>query len=207
MTKVCAGCAVERPLLSFYVKKSGKPTSRCKECIKSESGKWRASNPGKLAAYCRAWRLDNLAKSRAGAKYWAQRNPERKKANDKRWHAENKHLQPIYQAKWNEKNRERVLEMQRRWGRNNPDVVRRKTARRNAAKLNATPRWADQEEIACIYNEAATLTRLTGIEHHVDHIVPLRSKLVCGLHVPDNLQILARQENLAKSNKQWPGMP
>ena len=54
----------------------------------------------------------------------------------------------------------------------------------------------DHERIKAIYREAAAREG----EWHVDHIIPLRGKLVCGLHVPDNLQILPGAENRRKSN-------
>lgn len=73
-------------------------------------------------------------------------------------------------------------------------------ARRHAAKLQRTPPWANQRAISGVYALARRLTRLTGLEHHVDHIVPLQGKLVCGLHVHTNLQILPGPENCRKNN-------
>lgn len=64
--------------------------------------------------------------------------------------------------------------------------------------------WADQAKIKEIYVEAARLTLVTGIEHQVDHIIPLRHPLVCGLHHEDNLQILTATENRSKGNKWLP---
>lgn len=76
-----------------------------------------------------------------------------------------------------------------------------------AAKLRATPAWADLSEISCIYKEAERLTQETGIPYHVDHIVPLKSPLVCGLHTPANLTPLPASENCSKGNRWWPGHP
>lgn len=74
---------------------------------------------------------------------------------------------------------------------------------RRAAKVNATPGWltqADRREIASIYERAALLTAATGERHEVDHVVPLRSSVVCGLHVPWNLEVIKAYKNRAKSN-------
>ena len=85
------------------------------------------------------------------------------------------------------------------WSEANPDKVNAFSAKRRAAKLNRTPAWANQKAIADFYLDAQVRT-LDGVEHHVDHIIPLQGKLVSGLHCEANLQVITAQENLAKSN-------
>lgn len=67
-------------------------------------------------------------------------------------------------------------------------------AQKRAKKFKATPGWADLEKIKAIYK-----ARPDG--HHVDHIVPLNSPIVCGLHWEGNLQYLPAKENMSKKNK------
>lgn len=76
-----------------------------------------------------------------------------------------------------------------------------RTAKRRADKLNATPKWSNLEAIRRIYKEAKELCKKTGEEYHVDHIIPLKSKIVCGLHVPENLRIISAFDNLSKGNR------
>lgn len=68
------------------------------------------------------------------------------------------------------------------------------SAKKRGLKHKATPPWADQEKIKAIYRG-----RPPG--HHVDHIVPLVSRVVCGLHCEANLQYLPAKENMRKKNK------
>jgi hypothetical protein len=88
-----------------------------------------------------------------------------------------------------------------RWRLKNLAQCAARTRRRDAAKRGATPSWADQEAIKAFYIEARRLTDLTGVPHEVDHIYPLVSNTMCGLHVEFNLQILTKSANSAKKNK------
>lgn len=72
------------------------------------------------------------------------------------------------------------------------------TARQTRIK-KATPSWANLDDIKYFYVEAQRLTKETGIPHEVDHIIPIKGKLVSGLHVPANLQILTEKENQTKN--------
>mgnify|MGYP003114242515 CR=1 FL=1 len=100
-------------------------------------------------------------------------------------------------------NREALINQCREYFKNNPHIFVAKTNKRRAKKLNATPDWLTVEqidEIKAKYKEAKELETLTGEKHHVDHIVPLNNVLVCGLHVPWNLQVIPASVNLRKSN-------
>jgi ribosomal protein L3 len=76
-------------------------------------------------------------------------------------------------------------------------------SKRRAAKIKQMPKWLtaeQQEEIKQIYRDAKTLESVFPWKQHVDHIIPLKGDGVSGLHVPWNLQILSKRQNLAKSN-------
>ena len=65
----------------------------------------------------------------------------------------------------------------------------------------ATPPWVDRVEISKIYREARRLSDETGVEHHVDHVIPIQHPDICGLHVPWNLRVIPASENCAKGNR------
>jgi hypothetical protein len=64
----------------------------------------------------------------------------------------------------------------------------------------ATPPWADLDSIRGVYEAAVSLTNSTGQPYEVDHIIPLRGKNVCGLHVPENLRVIPKRDNRRKAN-------
>lgn len=90
------------------------------------------------------------------------------------------------------------------WVKKNAERANAKTALRRAMRKQATPTWltdADRSQMLEFYVQAQERSKATGIKHEVDHIVPLKHDLVCGLHVPWNLQILTAAQNRAKRNQ------
>lgn len=66
--------------------------------------------------------------------------------------------------------------------------------------LRSLPPWQAVAELRAIQQRARTLTELTGVEHHICHVVPLTHPRVCGLTVPWNLEIKPGRVNLSQSN-------
>jgi len=97
-------------------------------------------------------------------------------------------------------NIERLKDTNRKYYQANKSAFYEHAARKRALKRRAVPKWYDYEKIKRVYEEA----RKRG--WHVDHIVPLVSDKVCGLHTYDNLQILEPELNLTKNNHWWPEM-
>jgi hypothetical protein len=81
-----------------------------------------------------------------------------------------------------------------------------KAIRRKRVIEGATPPWATHEKVLEIYEQARKISELTGVQHHVDHVVPLTSAKVCGLHNEFNLRVIPATDNLKKHNRTWPGM-
>jgi 5-methylcytosine-specific restriction endonuclease McrA len=102
----------------------------------------------------------------------------------------------------------KTLEQRRRheraWKLNNPGKKTAHVAKRQATKIQATPKWLSKQqllEIREFYIIAKELQWLSEEPLQVDHIMPLRGKDSCGLHVPWNLQILPRNINIRKGNR------
>ena len=211
-TKICSSCKKDKPINQFsnHTKSIDGKSSNCLVCMKSKEKELKVGKKRKKkykqpikrkCACCKVkFPIGEFSKrgiqSNGHIKYgsyckqcvsdknntWRQTNPETYKE--------------CMTAGW------------KKYRDENPDRYSAQRAKHRAVKIKATPIWFDEgkEAVVKMYAESIKKTKETGIMHHVDHIVPLNSKKVCGLHCVDNLQVLTAKENLIKSNLVWPDM-
>jgi|APSaa5957512535_1039671.scaffolds.fasta_scaffold199828_2 hypothetical protein len=137
-------------------------------------------------AYIKEYRIKNKAEMAKWQKEYREKNKERLIVYEKERYVRRKESRAIYIKKWSTENKDKVNAI---------------SARRRAAKLNATPAWADKEAIDRMYTVSNFLTNKLGEPHHVDHVIPLQGKNICGLHVEYNLDVIPAVDNLSKGNK------
>lgn len=184
MNKKCTKCEIIKPIDEFS-RDNHRPDGKCVRC-----------------KACR--RLAYLANKEVVAAASAKHYRDNKGRHDElslAYYYANQRRRSEKMAEWYRNNVELVAANVAAYRAAHPGFGAAKTAQRRAHEIKATPPWANIDAIKAIYLEAARLTRVTGVPHHVDHIVPLRGKNVCGLHVEGNLQILTAKENVSKSNK------
>ena len=150
--------------------------------------KYRLANKEKATEYYKQYRLKNREKLIAYKKAWVEANPEKVKQDSKKRYEEKKSQIKLYVAKYKK---------------SNPHKSNASKAKRKASKKQRTPKWLtklDFERIKTQYKLAEILTKLHNEPWHVDHVIPLQGKLVSGLHVPSNLQVIRGSENCSKQN-------
>jgi len=127
------------------------------------------------------------------------------KSKFKNWRINNIEQEKERRLNYYENNFEKIMITRKIYIENNLDKINVMRAKRRAAELRANVSWANQDKIKEFYAESIRRTKMTGIQHHVDHIVPLVNDHVCGLHNEFNLQVLTASENSSKRNKFTPG--
>lgn len=127
--------------------------------------------------------------------------PCQKKARVKAWKIKNPERKAALNKKWIELNQEKNRIMKCDWQKNNPAIGAAKTKRYLTRKKNAYAQWANEFFIKEIYHLAELRSKAFGFKWHVDHIIPLNGRNVCGLHVENNLQVIPWIDNIIKSNR------
>jgi 5-methylcytosine-specific restriction endonuclease McrA len=140
------------------------------------------------------WVKDNANRSK-------KPKSEASKAAGARYYEKNKEA---VKARANARSKDEINQYKKKHKQNNPDYYKALTSVRKRRHRDATPKWittGHKLAMRQLYLQAMELTKLTGERYVVDHIVPLISDVVCGLHVPWNLRVITQDENLRKSNK------
>jgi len=154
--------------------------------------------------YQKAYAQRNKEKAYAKVKAWREANPE--KWAEQRDRYAKKHPDVISEKtiRWRKANPERAAAIAKRTRVKAKARISANKANYRATKINRTPAWLtefDKLKIRCLYSVAVMLTRENKESWHVDHIIPLNGKLVSGLHVPSNLQVIRGVDNHFKNNK------
>lgn len=150
----------------------------CKIClIDKDVNEFYRHKKGHFSSYCKICTANKSAD-------WAKNNPEKRSII-------------VKNSRSNKTNRWQAYsnEYKKRTG---------ETAKRRASIKNRTPSWLAEDDlwmIKEIYDLRFLRESITGTKWHVDHIVPINGKTVCGLHVPWNLRVIQASENLKKGNK------
>lgn len=176
---------------------------KCSKCSLSKSpSEFRLMN--RSADGLTAWCIE--CHKQASREHYLKNKAERNMAS-KLWREKNKEKALEISRNYHHRNRDARSSQNKEWAKLNADLRRATAAKRKAAMYMAIPIWADIEQIKKIYSECKRVQDVTGVRMHVDHIVPLQSKLVCGLHCEANLRIIPGAENEGKRNFWWPDMP
>jgi hypothetical protein len=150
-------------------------SGHCVSCHATHVTTYQHHHKDKLYKKALEWRINNPEKVKAVAKRFRETNADKIKS-------------------WRKQNKQRIRKLGQRYRKINRQKLTAYEAARRASKLKATPRWFEKEQVDHFYSNVPK-----GYE--VDHIIPLKNALICGLHVVSNLQYLPRYDNVAKNNR------
>ena len=217
--KTCNKCNQQKSATyKFFAKRSDSKDglrNECKECKKSYNAQYYEENIDNIHAHNVKYYDQNKEKIAVGSIVYYNKNKIKILSDKKNYYSKNKDLIRLKQnmrytekkeeiskikAEYYYKNRETVLEKRKLNRLSSPEKHKALLSKRRAAKKRAVPQWYESELIIKVYEKASEFG------WHVDHIVPLQSDIVCGLHCWHNLQILTPKLNMQKSNRYWPEM-
>jgi len=185
--KTCTKCGEAKPTSDFGKHKATKDglCSWCRSCHRKATSEWKAKN--------KAWQVSYNDVRRARYSSDPEFKAKCNESSAKTYHDVYKH-DADYMGRMYAKKKDYVASNLDKYAAWTADYRQRK---RSAAAITTE---LDALVIGEAYALAKTRTETTGIAWHVDHIVPLRGKEVCGLHNAFNLQVIPAVQNLQKGN-------
>lgn len=156
------------------------------DVYKERAANWAKANPGRRCEIADKYRAENPDIYRQAARREYERNKEA-------WRVKSK--------EYRSKNPDKMRELNAAWHAQHPEANAYHVGLRRTRQMQATPAWANLEAVKAFYKQAARLRRQTGLAWHVDHDVPLKHSLVCGLHNEFNLQVIPGAANQSKGNR------
>ena len=212
--KQCTRCGKTKPTHEFPNDRSRKDGKfpHCKECNRKHVSDWRSENPDGFKKYyednkeavlakTQARRDENRERTRQYARDYYNENGDAQRSVSRHWKSVNKNAVAEYNKAYKTANSTSLAEQAKAWRENNKHLKAAAESKRKALKLRATPFWFEREKVLLVYEKAQEFGA------HVDHVVPLKHPLVCGLHCWHNLQLLPPDINCSKGNRRWPDMP
>lgn len=178
----------------------------CKPCMATRERARRAKDPARAKALDLDWKRKNPRKTAAWHKNWRAKNLEYAKQKRRENYAANRKRDLTRQREYKQANAKKMADYQRKRNAENPELNRAHVHKHRAAKLQAIPAWYDDDKVIELMRQTSRFAQETGIPWHLDHVVPLLSDRVCGLHWHGNLSPLPGSLNQSKSNRIWPDM-
>ena len=227
--KTCPCCGSFSADFGIDAKRKDGLNVYCKSCVRAKSKSAYQKDPQKVIARTNAYREANPhvpAKTQAKynekrrelwatdpayvAKQKAERDTDEHRARQRELYQQNKANRREISRKHRAKNADYYRAKAANHAKTNPVSYAVRSSRRRANQKNAVPSWFgefDEMVVQSAYALARQRTEMTGIQWHVDHVVPLQHKLVCGLHCGANLAVIPASVNQRKYNSYWPDMP
>lgn len=136
-----------------------------------------------------------------------EKNKNKILSQHKQHYITNKGIRKEYNKMRYQRDKEYFQIYNKEYRKNNFALIANSKAKRRAIERKSIPKWYDDDLMRNVFVQRNIIRESTGIDHEADHIVPLISPYVCGLHWHGNMQIILASENASKSNRYWPDMP
>jgi hypothetical protein len=171
---------------------------------KAYQAAYRAANREKLRLYAQKYRQDNPEKSRESLRQSHLKNKDNYNKQRRAKRAANPEINARQCAESYKKHREARLASMKEYAKKNASWFYSRNAIKRTNLQQIIPKW-DVELTQLVVDEADDLKQkrkeVTGFAWHLDHVIPIKGKTVCGLHVYNNFAVIPEIVNRRKKNK------